>query len=423
MTRRVLLCTIGTTPQVVTETVWALRRRDPPWIPDEVVIITTTQGLPRVRGSLQAPNGPLAELMGCAPPTRVCVPCRDGGLLSFAAWDAPGERTPPTPAGDEDGSEACAPLSDVNTPDDTTTMGDAIHRLLVQVVRDPDTQLHLSLAGGRKTMSAHALLSFTLAARDTDEASHVLVGPPFETHRDFWHPDQPTPVWTADGLQVSAREAQVSLVPLTTPLMRYRIKNVRELEDLDLRGMVRQVNVLPQLQNQPNLTLDTTRNTVVVAGVECRLGHKLFAVYRLLATARAESWPGVGPDGEGTDARGWLTFEHICRGETPDGTPIDRRFLEFIVDALRADGNDLADGGDEVGQENPYSAWRSIMRLGPTKAETAKGNINPNLVNVAKALRKAFGPEAASYLAPADKKTKGRFGLPMKLPSQAIQIV
>ena len=45
MPRRILLITAGETPQLVTETVYALLKREPqPWIPDEILIATTARG-------------------------------------------------------------------------------------------------------------------------------------------------------------------------------------------------------------------------------------------------------------------------------------------------------------------------------------------------------------------------------------------
>ena len=53
----ILLAVTGLSPQVVTETVWALAHEDPPWIPDAVQLLTTCAGrlaaeagLPRALG-------------------------------------------------------------------------------------------------------------------------------------------------------------------------------------------------------------------------------------------------------------------------------------------------------------------------------------------------------------------------------------
>ncbi|CAK0749007.1 hypothetical protein CCP4SC76_10006 [Gammaproteobacteria bacterium] len=51
--RRILLAVTGLSPQVVTETLYALAvMQDPPWIPDEVQLITTAEGAERARLAL-----------------------------------------------------------------------------------------------------------------------------------------------------------------------------------------------------------------------------------------------------------------------------------------------------------------------------------------------------------------------------------
>src|SRR5262249_49164383 len=81
--RRILLCAIGLTAQVVTETVWALAQRTPPWRPDEIHIVTTTFALATVRSTLQSPKGQLAKLLGFLPPVTIHVPNRNGPPMVF----------------------------------------------------------------------------------------------------------------------------------------------------------------------------------------------------------------------------------------------------------------------------------------------------------------------------------------------------
>ena len=51
--RRVLLAVTGLTPQIVTETLWALAvERSPAWVPTEVHIITTQRGAEEARRAL-----------------------------------------------------------------------------------------------------------------------------------------------------------------------------------------------------------------------------------------------------------------------------------------------------------------------------------------------------------------------------------
>lgn len=61
MTRRILFSTIGQTPQVVTETIWALReKRNPPWRPHEVHVVTTSYAFRQICEALHSPSGPPA---------------------------------------------------------------------------------------------------------------------------------------------------------------------------------------------------------------------------------------------------------------------------------------------------------------------------------------------------------------------------
>ena len=56
--RRILLAVTGLTPQVVTETLYALAcRAQSPWIPDEIHLITTATGAENARLNLLLPDG------------------------------------------------------------------------------------------------------------------------------------------------------------------------------------------------------------------------------------------------------------------------------------------------------------------------------------------------------------------------------
>ena len=51
--RRILLAVTGLSPQIITETVYALAvQRDPPWVPGEVHLLTTVEGAQRARLAL-----------------------------------------------------------------------------------------------------------------------------------------------------------------------------------------------------------------------------------------------------------------------------------------------------------------------------------------------------------------------------------
>ena len=131
--RRILLAVTGLSPQVVTETLYALAvTQDPPWIPDEVQLITTAEGAERARLALLSEQpGWFARLLGDyqLPPIHF-TPGQIHSIL------------------DTDGQ----PLADIRSAEDNERMADAITERVRLLTVDPETELHVSIAGGRKTM-------------------------------------------------------------------------------------------------------------------------------------------------------------------------------------------------------------------------------------------------------------------------------
>lgn len=326
--RRILFCTVGATPQVVTETAWALLKRDPPWAPNDIQIVTTTFALDRCRQALQSADGRLAEVFAAfglpLPPVVIHVPRRDSDEALALTADAPYLQ----------GADATL-LHDVNSGEDAARMGDLILRLMAALVLDDGGAVHVSLAGGRKTMSAHALLAMTLVGRPQDEASHVLVSPVgFEDNRGFWYPGQAEPVVDKKtGEQLDPKEAEVTLVTAPTPLMRYEVKKADRLEALRLADVVSDINAAAQFRLAPSLTLDPAHNTITAGGRVAELAPKHFAIYRLYAAALKNGWRGVG---DTDDCR--LSNSAVANGVTPSGTLIRDVLTEYFKDADAARG-------------------------------------------------------------------------------------
>ncbi|NCA70646.1 MAG: TIGR02584 family CRISPR-associated protein [Sphingobacteriia bacterium] len=196
--RRLLIAVTGLTPQVVTETLYALAcRRDPPWLPHEVHLITTATG---------AENARLNLLVGKRWFHRLC---EDYGLPPIT-FD---ETCIHVLIGD-DGQ----PLEDIRTQAHNTRAADFIIETLRELTADPATELHVSIAGGRKTMGYYLGYALSLYGRPQDRLSHVLVSDPYETNRDFYYPtpyDHPIHSRRGDKeITVDARNASVDLADI-----------------------------------------------------------------------------------------------------------------------------------------------------------------------------------------------------------------
>ncbi len=178
-----LIVVLGATPQILTETIWSLaRQQDPPWLPVAVDVLTTGVG----QAFLDA------LLLGRPrrhPLTGRPIPARDH-WTPFCHDVLDGATPPLIPhlPRRADGS----PLPDIRNADDDGRFADLCYRLVAERTRQAgDLPVVGSVAGGRKTMSAHLMTAFALFARPQDRLVHVLVNPPDLEHRpDFFYPDE-----------------------------------------------------------------------------------------------------------------------------------------------------------------------------------------------------------------------------------------
>ena len=186
--RRVLFTVTGLTPQIVTETIYGLAvKQTPPFLPTQLVVMTTSDGANRARLTLQGNDpGWLRRL------------CKDYDL-------------PPIQFGDEDirvlRAKGGAALPDIRSGEDNDAAADAIVATIGALTADPDCALHVSLAGGRKTLGFFAAYALSLYGRPQDRLSHVLVSPAFEASTEFYYPTRYSNViYTRDGTPLNTRD-------------------------------------------------------------------------------------------------------------------------------------------------------------------------------------------------------------------------
>lgn len=201
--RRVLLAVCGLSPQIVTETLYALAAQEhDPFIPTEVHLITTAEGARRAELSL------LSDDLGWF--HKLCTDYHLPGI-SFnrhhihVMRDA-GERA----------------MDDIRTPHDNRDAANFITAQVRQFSADPDCALHVSIAGGRKTMGFYLGYALSLYGRAQDRLSHVLVSEPFESSWDFFYPTPYSRVLqTRDGKLADTALAQVTLAEIPFVSLRH----------------------------------------------------------------------------------------------------------------------------------------------------------------------------------------------------------
>lgn len=166
--QHILLTLAGSTPQIVTETLYALMIKE--GIPiSEVYVVTTKMGKETALRTLAEENGEMARF------------CREYDLAAGTIAFTPQHIITIKKA---DKTE----LEDIRTSEDNELFGKQLLSFIEKITVDPQTTLYCSIAGGRKTMSAYLMLAMTLFGRPQDRLMHVLVHEDFESCEDFFFP-------------------------------------------------------------------------------------------------------------------------------------------------------------------------------------------------------------------------------------------
>ena len=268
--RRILLAVTGLSPQIITETLYALAvAREEPWIPDEVRLITTVDGAERARLSLLSEEPAWFRKMVedyQLPPIRFdagcihIVPAADGTLLR-----------------------------DIRTPEDNTCAADFICEQVRELTTDPDTELHVSIAGGRKTMGYYLGYALSLFGRPRDRLSHVLVSEPFESCWDFFYP---TPysrvVETRDQSLADTKDAKVTLAEIPFVSLRHGLDE-RLLDGASSFSEV--VSAARRALGPPELVIDLPGKMISAGGVLVKLPPSQLALLSVFARRAMENRP------------------------------------------------------------------------------------------------------------------------------------
>ncbi|HHB12539.1 MAG TPA: TIGR02584 family CRISPR-associated protein [Chromatiales bacterium] len=274
--RRTLLVVTGLSPQVVTETLWALtvgagaRER---FVPTEIHVLTTRQGAERIRLQL------LSE---------------DPGWFwrLLAEYDLPPIRfqLDQVHVAERDGR----PLDDIRDEGDSQAVGDFIMEWVRRLTGDDQAAVHASIAGGRKTMGFYLGYAMSLFGRVQDRLSHVLVDAPFESLSDFFYP-APTErvVIDRNNNPLDAALARVWLAGI--PFVRLREGLPRRLLD-GKAGFAETVEAAQRALEPPRLTVDLSRACIVAGGETVHMAPADLAFYAMMARRRALGRHAVRPE-------------------------------------------------------------------------------------------------------------------------------
>ena len=287
--RRFLIAVTGLSPQIVTETLYALAvEQKPPFIPTEIRLITTEKGAERARSSLLHPeSGRFHHL------------CADYALPPIVF-----ESEHIYVLTDIDG----APLTDIRSPSDNTHAADAITDMVRELTQDCGSALHVSIAGGRKTMGFYLGYALSLYGREQDRLSHVLVNPPYESHPEFFYPTTASQIISTlppHNRSYDARDAEITLAII--PFVRLRGELPEDL--LDEKARFGDAVLAAQQSIEPaDLIIDLPAKRLCIVGKVIALSPVQLAFLAWLARRRKHGQefvecppPGVPEPGHGSE--------------------------------------------------------------------------------------------------------------------------
>lgn len=270
--KRTLFAVIGMTPQIVTESLYVLAvKQQPAFVPTDIKIVTTKAGAEEVRQKLLV-DGWFERL------------CKEYGLegIQFSEQDVLVITHP-------DGYI----LEDIREIEDNEIMADLITNVVRGLTSDEDRAVHVSIAGGRKTMGYYAGYALSLFGRDQDRLSHVLVDAAYENSRDFYYPSKPVPKGVSPSKEPLAEDTSNAKITLAEiPFVNLRNGLPKKLSG-GKATFIHTVEVVKRIMGPTEIVFDVKNQRVVCAGENINLPAREYAFYLWMAKRKINNLPAI----------------------------------------------------------------------------------------------------------------------------------
>ena len=292
-----LVAVVGNTPQVMTETFWALRiQRHVPI--EEVYVITTTMGKETCQKRL-LDEGRFEKMLVDYNIDPATVQFDADHIRVFE--DAEGNL-----------------LDDIRTSEDNRLARDQLFRWIENWTQDVDVALHCSLAGGRKSMGYLLGAAMQFFGRPQDRLYHVLVTPPeIEMNRDFFFPPvRETQILTSGGQHISTADVRIELAEL--PYVSVRDISVFDDESYDriLQKTQAEVSRVPRLRAENKRLREISGNAGGLIGNSFAM-RKIKEQIRQAAHADGATVLILGETGTGKERAVEALHEQSMRKDKP----------------------------------------------------------------------------------------------------------
>lgn len=252
--RQVLLALTGMTPQVVTETLFALVFQRGVAI-HELCVITTAEGKKAVLGETDLPA--LEKEL-----ERMCM-----------VWNIPKPQFDTT-SSVLVANEETIELHDIRTDRDNRLFPNLITDVVRRYTSDAATVLHCSIAGGRKTMSVAMAFALSLFGRKEDKMYHVLVTKEFETSKKFFP-------------ETNEEAAQLVLAEMPYIRLREKLPLLQDYPQGSFSDLVALAQgVVDEMMYLPPLVFEKSTRSVIIGERRITLRPFDFAFYLFCATQK-----------------------------------------------------------------------------------------------------------------------------------------
>lgn len=312
--KKILFSVLGLSPQILTETLYVLMKSND--LPDEVHVLTTQKGAELCKRAFFQESGGWFN--------KFCEDWKVTGI-EFSADNI-------HTISDQSGE----PLADIRLDKHNTDVANQIVDFVRNLTADDSNMLHVSIAGGRKTMGFYAGYTLSMFGRNHDKLSHVLVEEEFEGHPEFFYPTPNSKVIRSKDRKflLECQDAKVELAYLPFISMRNSIPNHIISQSLSFNEMV---ELLQQRVFDKKVLISPSDSALFIDDKKITLSPANFVFYYWLAKKSFEEIPYFLLPTEGLPSTEYAQEYINCIDEAlPEVVDMDRT-LEALKNGMDKD--------------------------------------------------------------------------------------
>lgn len=293
--KNILLAVTGLSPQVITETLYALHQNQRSV--DAIHVITTSEGKARIdAGLLGGGDGPYHRYLKeyDINPADIDFSPRNVHVIT-----------------DTNGNE----IPDIVDESDNEQLLKKCLDLTFRFTNDPGSAVFFSVAGGRKTMSSALTLAVQMYGRPQDRLYHVLVSPEFESNRDFFYPPK-----TSRKIELKdsrgqpytkeTRFAEINLIHMPFVSIRNQLSSEMLKKPADPTSLM--LSLIKEEESR--LCVDLLRKKIIYKNMELDVMPTRLALYAFFAYQKIECKKAQDACSDCTDC--FVDFEFILENSS-----------------------------------------------------------------------------------------------------------